>query len=148
MPGRCSVGKTVFHDQPDCQVDRPVSVVALRQGKIVHVSVEVLVASATVVLGVGDVNIPRPIDRRIAEIMEGPRDGSDAIRAVLAVRAAAVFVVAAALDDSGFRQIFNAGYSLGDIRDVLTRASHDEVLHDHIQIGSVPGFVGRQIPIS
>ncbi len=148
MPGRGSVWETVFDDQPDGHADYPVSVMALGQGKIAHGRVEVLVASTTIVLGVGDLDIPRPIDRGIAEIMDGPHNGSDAIRAVLAVRAAAVLVVPAALGDFGFRQIFNADDSLGDIRDVLTRACHDEVLHDHIQIGSVPGFVDQLGPNS
>jgi hypothetical protein len=44
--------------------------VAFREGEIIHISVEVGVASGAAMLGVGDLDIARAPTRRIAQIMQ------------------------------------------------------------------------------
>jgi hypothetical protein len=55
MPGGGAVGKSILDDAADGGGDDAVGVVAVGDGQVQHVGVEIAVAGPAMVLGIGDV---------------------------------------------------------------------------------------------
>jgi hypothetical protein len=128
VPRRRTVRQAILHHQPNGGVDHPVGVVALGQGHVIHVGVEVRVALRAAMLGVREVNLARASGDRVSKIVELPRDGAEAVGIAAALGTRATPVVAASLDHLGRRQILNPRDPFRDIRHILAWASHDELL--------------------
>ena len=121
-------------------MDHAVGVVALGQGQIIHVSVEVGVASQTAVLRVADVDVARSPRDRIAQIMQLAHHRAETIGAPAAVRTEPTPVVATPLDDLGLRQILSTRDPFRHIADVPSRPSHGDILHE----SSLKEVVGQE----
>jgi hypothetical protein len=101
MPGGRAIGQAIFHDQPNRGVNDAVGVMALGQGQVVHVGVEIAVAAEAAMLGMADVKFAGPAEDRIAQVMQPAEGGAKAIGASLALGAQAAAVVAASANDDG-----------------------------------------------
>ena len=124
MPTRLAVGQAVLHHQTHGHCHNTVGVVALGQGQVRHVRVEVALALTAVMLRIRNDNIPGPLGNRIAQIVERPLQGSMPVATPLALRARAVGGISAAADDLGLRQVLNTCDSLGTIGSVFSRSRH------------------------
>jgi hypothetical protein len=131
MPGGTAIGQAVFHDQPDGGMDDAMRVMALGQGQVVHVGVEIGVAAGTAMLGVVYLKLARSAGDRIAQVMQLAGGGAKAISAPLALRAATTRVIAASLDNERVGQIFNACDPLSDVRHIPSWRCHTDFLQKH-----------------
>ena len=92
------IRQAVLHHQPHGQGDDAVGVVALGQGQVRHVGVEVGVALGAVVLRVGELDVARPLKHQVAQVVQRPLDGPTAIATPTARRTWSPQIVATALD--------------------------------------------------
>jgi hypothetical protein len=111
-------------------MNHAVRVVALGQGQIVHVGIEVDAASGAMVLGVGNLDIPRPPADRIAQVVQVTHDRADAIGTPCALWTPPTPVVATPLADLGLRQVLNTGNPFGYIAHILSWPGHGDILHE------------------
>jgi hypothetical protein len=72
VPTRWAVGQTVLDHEPHRQIDHAVSVLTARGRQIRQVRLEVLMTFRTVVLRIGDDEIPRTPEVEIAQIVQCP----------------------------------------------------------------------------
>ncbi len=144
VPGRGPVRETVLDDQAYRSRDNAVGVAAPRQSEVRHVGVEVLLAARTEMLGEPDVKIHRSFRSGVAYVVENPFHPSVPVRAVAAVRAAPVSIVAATLDDLRLGEILNARDPLCSIRSVLPGCGHLSSLQ--AKNFSSPGEIGLKRP--
>jgi len=128
VPRGRPVRQSVFDDQADGQRQHPVGIVALRQGQVVHVGVEVAVALGAAMLGVRDMNIAGPPRSRISQIMERPLGGPHTIGPPPTLRAGPPTVIAAAPDRLGLWQILNTRNAFRAVGNVLARLPHGDTL--------------------
>jgi len=128
MPRGRPVRQAVLDDQADGQGHDTARVVALRQGQVVHVRVEIEVALGTAMLRVGDANIAGAAGGRVSQIMERPADGAQPIGPVSALRAGPAPVIAAAPDDLRLRQILNTRDAFRAVGNVRARLRHGDAL--------------------
>jgi hypothetical protein len=97
-------------------------IVALGRSEVRHVCTEVTFTLAAIMLGVGDMNLPRPLRDQITHIMKHPFQGAISITTATALRAASSRIIATALDHFRFGQVLNTRDSLGAIRYIFSRA--------------------------
>jgi len=136
MPASRSVRQAVLHNQPHGCENHAVCIVALGQGQIIHVGIEVGAASGTMMLGVGDLDIPRPPADRVAQVVQATNDRANTIGACAAGGAAPASVVATPLADLGLRQILNTGNPFGCIAHVPSWPGHADILHESFSLES------------
>jgi hypothetical protein len=105
-----------------------VSVVALGQGEIIHVGIEIAVAVGTAMLGISNHNITGPAAEGVSQVVQNPCDRTQPIGTVFASRTSAASIVPATPDNFGLGQILNTRDSLGYIGDIFSRSSHDDSL--------------------
>jgi hypothetical protein len=103
--------------------------VALGQGQIFHISVEVGAASGAMVLGVGNLDIPWPTGNGIAQVVQVANDNADAICTPSTFWTPPMPIAATALTDLGLRQVLNTRNPLGHIGNVPSWPGHGDILH-------------------
>jgi hypothetical protein len=94
-------------------------VLAVGGGQILHRGIEVTAASGTVVLGIGNPQVPGAAPVQIPQVMHLPRPDPQAVGTVAATRTAAVAVVAAAVENHRPGHVLNLADPLGDIGHIL-----------------------------
>src|SRR5262249_33670472 len=114
----------VLHDQADSPLLDAAGVQTLGQGQVGQVHGETTATSEAAMPREGNNHIDGPLGAGVAEVMQGPAGHRGTTRAATTRRARPRRVVAAALLKSWFRQIFNPGDPLRDIRYLLARAAH------------------------
>jgi hypothetical protein len=105
MPTGHAVGQAVLHHQADRGAEHAAGVVAAGIGQILHRGIEVAAAVAAVMLGVAQMQFAGPAPPRIAQVVQLPTGGPQAIGALAAAGTAAVAVVAALVQDQRRRQL-------------------------------------------
>lgn len=126
MPTGGAVRQAVLDHHADGDGDDPMGVMAVGQRQVRHVSIEVSVATRAAVLGVGDVQFPRPSAEAVSQIMQFAGDGSQAIGAVLALRTLSSGIVPRALNDAGSGQVFDTPDAFGGVGQVTSRTGHGQ----------------------
>jgi hypothetical protein len=104
------------------------SVVGLGQSIVGHVGVEVFATCAAVMLGVGNVNIPRSPQYEIAHVVKDALPCSIPIARSAALRTRPMLEVATSRDDFGCGQVFRFDDPLRGVRKVLSGTEHDTAL--------------------
>jgi len=103
---------------------------AFRQRQIVHICVEVMVALRTAVLRIRENDIAWSASQRVSQIVQSARNRSKPVGTALAQRTGPPFVVAAASDKFGLRQILNTCDSLCIICYIFAWSKHlDNLQH-------------------
>src|SRR3989304_8520 len=97
---------------------------ALGRSQVGHVRIEVVFATATIMLRVRKLNVTGSFRGQIPQIMEGSLSGAISITTATALRAGSSQIIPTALDHFGFRQVFNTCDPLNTIRDVFSRSRH------------------------
>jgi hypothetical protein len=105
-----------------------VSVVALGQGEVIHVGIEIAVAVGTAMLGISNHNITGPAAERVSQVVQNSCDRTQPIGAAFTSRTSAASIVPATPDNLGLGQILNTGDSFSYISNILSRSSHDDSL--------------------
>ena len=72
VPTRWAVGQTVLDHEPHRQIDHAVNVLTARGRQIRQVRLEVLMTFRTLVLRIGDDEIPRTPEVEIAQVVQRP----------------------------------------------------------------------------
>jgi hypothetical protein len=124
MPRGGAVGQAVLHDDADGGGNDAVGVVAVGQGQVEHVRVEIVVAMGTAVLRVGYVQVAGSAAERIAQVVQGSLRRPQAIGAAAALKTGATWIVAGALDNPRSGKIFDAGDAFRGIGPVNPRSGH------------------------
>jgi hypothetical protein len=124
VPGGGPVGQAVLNDQADGPLLDAAGVQTLGHSQVGEVDGEAAAAAQAAMPGEGDNQVEGLLGSSVAEVMQGPRGQRVAAGAAGTARAAPSRVVAAAPFDARFREIFNAGDSLGNIRDILAWPVH------------------------
>jgi hypothetical protein len=120
VPAGGLVGQAVLDDEANGRGHDPFGVMAAGRGQVAAVGVEVLAAGGAVVLGVGQDDVARPPDGKVAEVVERTSEDAVTVGAVAAARAGPPPVVAAAPAGLGLGQILDAGDPLGGIGQVFS----------------------------
>jgi hypothetical protein len=128
VPAGGLIGQAVLNDQSDRQRNDAMRVMGLGQGVLGHVGVEVFPATRATMLRVHEVNSARPPGNQIAHVMEDASGCSAAKTGLATTRTRAMGEVAGAMNDLGFGQIFGSRDAFRGIRQLLSRARHDEAL--------------------
>ena len=76
-------------------------------GQIQHVGIEIVVAMLAVVLGIGHVQIARPVVKRVAQFVQRALTRPQARRAPVTLRTALAWIVARTLDNLRLRKILD-----------------------------------------
>jgi hypothetical protein len=118
---------------------------AFGQRQVIHLGIEVAVASGTAVLGIYNDQVTGMSRKAIAQVVEGPFDRTQAVRTLSAQRTGASLVVAAAPYQSRFWQVLNTGNPLCFIGGIFARSKHlDNLQHrSHLHVGI--SALGHQI---
>ena len=124
MPTGRAIGQAILDDDADGDGHDTAGVVAGGHGQVEHVGVEVVVATRTAVLRVGDMQVTWPAGGGIAQIVQGSMSGSQTIGAAPALGADSAWEVAGSLDDPGFGKVFDASDSLGGVCNINSRSGH------------------------
>jgi hypothetical protein len=124
VPGSGPVRQAVLDDQADGPLLDAAGVQTLGQGQVGQTYGETTATAEAPVPRAGDSNIDGPLGPSVAEVMQRPSDHGVTTGAAAAARAGPRRVVAAAPFDPWFREIFNAGDPLRDIRHILARPVH------------------------
>jgi hypothetical protein len=114
------IRQAILDDQADGRLDDPPGIVTARSSQVGHVGVEVLAARGAEVLGIGQAEIDRPPRSAIPQVMEGPCDLTVAVGAVAAAGARPAAVVAAASQDLGLGEVFDAGDAFGGVGAIVS----------------------------
>jgi hypothetical protein len=117
-------------------VNHTVRVVALGQGQIFHVGVEVEAASQTVMLGIGDLDVPRPTGDGITQVVQPANDRAQAISTSPTLRASPTREAAPTLPHLRFGQILNTRNSFGHIANIPSWPSHGDILHESLELSA------------
>ena len=105
MPRGGAVRQAVLDDAADGGGDDAVGVVAVGHGQVQHVDVEVVAATAAVVLRVRHMQVARSIVDRITQLVQRALDRPQTPGALIALGALAAGIVPRALDDLGLGKI-------------------------------------------
>jgi hypothetical protein len=111
-------------------MNHTVRVVTLGWGHVVHVGVEIRVASEAMMLRVGDVNIARPARNGIAQIVKPANHRPQAMGTPFALRTEPPLVVATLPPDVGLGQILDPRNPFRLIPDVPSWSGHGHILHE------------------
>jgi len=104
--------------------------VGFRRSQILHLGVEVAVASETMVLGIGELNVPRLAGNQVTEIVEPTDHRAKTIGTPAAIRTRSMPIVPTPLADLGLGQVFYTNDALGLIRNVPSWPGHGNILHE------------------
>jgi hypothetical protein len=124
VPGSGPVRQAVLDDEADSPLLDAAGVQALGQGQTGQVHGETTATAQAAMPREGNNYIDGPLSPGVAEIMQGPTGHGVTTGTTTAARARPRRVVAAALLDPWFRQIFNPGDPLRDVRYILTWTAH------------------------
>jgi hypothetical protein len=98
------------------------------KGHIGCVDVEILAAARAVMLGIGEVDLMRASGHQVTQVVQAPCDAPQSVGSSAATRALAAFVVSAAADDFGCRQVLDTGDALCHVGKVFTGSRHGNIL--------------------
>jgi hypothetical protein len=118
------VGQAIFGDETDGQSLDTARVAAVRQSQVGDIAGEAAATVEAAMTRESDHQVNGTAGSGIAEVMEGPRAHGKAAGAVATARAGPCRPVATAPFDARLGQVFDTGDALGDIRDILTWATH------------------------
>jgi hypothetical protein len=120
-------------------------ITAFGQRQIIHVGIEVAVASGTAVLGIYNDQVTGVPRKGIAQVVQRPFDRPQTIRTLLAQRTGASLIVAAAPYKFRFWQVLNTGNPLCFIGCIFAWSKHlDNLQHSwHFLVGI--SALGHQI---
>jgi hypothetical protein len=124
VPGSGSVRQTVLDNQADRPLLDAAGVQTLGQGQVGQIHSETTATAEAAMPREGNDHIDGLLGPSVAEVMQSPSGHRVTTGATAATRAEPSRVVAAALFDPWFRQIFNAGDPLRDIRYILAWPVH------------------------
>ena len=103
-----------------------VSVVALGQGEVIHVGIEIAVTVGTAMLGISNHNVTGPAAEGVSQVVQKSCDRTQPIGAAFTSWTSAASIVPATPHNLGFGQILNTGDSFSYISNILSRSSHDD----------------------
>src|SRR5689334_3149038 len=124
VPTRRPVGQAVFDHQPDRQIHHAVGVLSAGWCQIREVRVKVLATLRTVVLRIGDHEIPRTPQVEIPQVVQCPLVLLVAIGLVPTTRTRLPEVVATVGDDLGLGQVCGCGDPSAWVGSILTWTEH------------------------
>src|SRR4030095_16941727 len=124
VPTRGPVGQAVFDHQPDRQIHHAVGVLSAGWCQIREVRVKVLATLRTVVLRIGDHEIPRTPQVEIPQVVQCPLVLLVAIGLVPTTRTRLPEVVATVGDDLGLGQVCGCGDPSAWVGSILTWTEH------------------------
>src|SRR4029453_54267 len=124
VPTRAPVGQAVFDHQPDRQINHAVGVLSAGWCQIREVRVKVLATLRTVVLRIGDYEIPRTPHVEIPQVVQPPLVLFVAIGLVPTTRTRLPEVVATVGDDLGLGQVCGWGDPSAGVGAILTWTEH------------------------
>jgi hypothetical protein len=108
MPGGRAIGQAVLDHATDGGGDHAVRIMGPGQGQIQHVGVEIVVATAAVMLGVSHVQIARSAIDAVAEIMQCALIGSQTRGAAVTLGTTPPGIVPRTFDDLRCGKVFDA----------------------------------------
>src|ERR687888_2280167 len=147
VPTRGPVGQAVFDHQPDRQSNHAVGVLSAGWRQIREVRVKVLATLRTVVLRIGDHEIPRTPQVEIPQVVQCPLVLLVSIGLVPTTRTRLARVGTTGRNDLWRWQICNRGHPFGGIGSIRTRTDHGSVLlarmlrtvlYDKCPTGAIP----------
>jgi hypothetical protein len=124
VPTRGPVGQAVFDHQPDRQIHHAVGVLSAGWCQIREVRVKVLATLRTVVLRIGDHEIPRTPQVEIPQVVQWPLVLLVAIGLVPTTRTRLPEVVATVWDDLGLGQVCGCGDPSAGVGSILPWTEH------------------------
>jgi hypothetical protein len=149
VPAGGLIGQAVLHDEADRQRNDTMGVMSFGQSIVGHVGVEVFATCAAVMLGVGDVNIPRPPQYKIPDVVKDALACSIPIARLAAPRARPMLEVATSRYDFRFGQIFRLRDPLRGVRKVFSGTEHGAaLLGQAFPAKKLPKWVGKVMPNS
>jgi hypothetical protein len=128
MPTGGLVGQAVFDHQAHRQSHNAVGIVALGQGHVRHVRVEVHVAFGAMMDGVRKMDFVRAARDQVPQVVQHPLRSAVPIGTVSALRARLPSKIPAAFDDLRLGQVLHAGDALGGIGQVFSWSRHGMTL--------------------
>jgi hypothetical protein len=128
VPAGSLIGQAVLDDESHGQGNDAMSVVPLGGSQVGSVGVEILAAFAAVMLGVGEVNIPRAPGDKITDVVQHAVPRSIPIAGLAAPRTAPMLEVATLTGDFRLGQLFRPGNPLGRVRQIFSGTGHDTIL--------------------
>lgn len=114
-------------------------VVAVGQGQVQHVGIEIVIAAAAAMLRVNHVQVAGPPAERIAQVVQGPIRRAQPISAAAALGTDAAGIVPRAFDDPNRGQVLDAGNAFRGFGPVKSRSGH-------VSLRAVPGDSTAQEP--
>jgi hypothetical protein len=139
MPAGSLIRQAILHDEAYGQRNNTMGVMGFGQSIVGHVGVEVFATGSAVMLGVGDVNIPRTPQYEISNVVQNALPRSIPVARLAALRTRPMLEVATSGYDFRFGQIFRLGDSLCGVRKILSGTEHDAALFDK-------GFPAKKLP--
>jgi len=128
VPTGSPVGQTVFNCQADRHRYHAVGIVALWQGQLRHVGIEVDVALGAMMNRVGNVDIVRATRNQVSQVMQHPLCAAMPIGAMSALWTKLSSKTAATFDDLRLGKILDARNAFRGIRHVHSRSWHGTAL--------------------
>src|SRR5919197_3049794 len=147
VPTRGPVGQAVFDHQPYRQINHAVGVLSAGWRQIREVRVKVLATLRTVVLRIGDHEIPRTPQVEIPQVVQRPLVLLVPIGLVPTTRTRVARVGATGRDDLWRWQVSNRGNPFGGIGSIRPRTEHGcllrarmlrPALYDKCPMGAIP----------
>jgi hypothetical protein len=149
VPAGRLIGQAILHDQAHGQRNDTMGVMGFGQSIVGHVGVEVFATGGAVMLGVGDMNIPRPPQYEIPNIMQHPLPCSIPIARSAAPGTRPMVEVATSGNDFRLGQIFRLGDTLHGVRKVLSGTEHRAALLGQVfPAKKLPKLLGEVMPNS
>src|SRR3990172_6907420 len=128
VPGSQPIRQAVVDHQPYCQGNDPTSVVAVGGGQVREINVEVLAATGTTMLGIGDHQFLGAVGGQITQVMQPSGEDLVPIGQMPTQGALAPLEAASAPDNLRLRQVFNTRDSFRRIRRILAGPCHPDYL--------------------
>jgi len=125
MPTRRPIGQVVFDHQTHCPLLHTMGVMALGQSQVVHVGIEASMTGRALMLGIGQVDVYRPVTPSIAQIVQDPPSYTITPGSPLAEGATSSPVIPAPPLDPRWRKILHPCNTFCPVRNVLAWPFHD-----------------------
>jgi hypothetical protein len=149
MPAGCLIRQAILDDEAHGQRNDAMGVMGFGQSLVGHVSVEVFATCAAVMLGVGDMNIPRSPQYEIPDVVQHPLPRAIPIARSAAPRTNPMVEIATSGYDFRLGQIFRFADSFRGVRKVLSGTEHGAALLGQVFLAKkLPKFVGKITPNS
>src|SRR5262245_23593046 len=132
MPARWTVGQAILDHEPYRQIDHTMGVLTARGCQIGEVRLKVRAALRTIVLRIGDHEIPRTPHVEIPQVMQCPLVLLIPIGLITTTRTRLARVGATRRDDLWRWQVGNRGDAFGGIGSISPRTEHGCVLRDRM----------------